>query len=395
MMRGMESDSFDLVYLDPPFNSKRQWSAPIGSAAAGAAFKDTWTLSDVDELEVEHMERRHPRLAKLINAVGDINGDADKSYLIMMAPRLLEMHRLLKSTGSIYLHCDPVMSHSVKLMMDSIFGVRNFRNEILWCYPPLGRAPKKNFPRKSDTILFYAKSNEASFNHQYTPSAEIERMFTQDDGNGRKYRTLGGRGKYYLDEWKGVPIPNWWADIPAAGHMKKTERTGYPTQKPRALLERIIRASCPSGGWLLDPFCGCATACVAAENLNSQWVGIDLSPKAAELVVQRFENELGLFTGSDYQPTHRTDMPKRKRDIVRTPKEKLKKWLYGEQAGNCAGCDEHFAIRHFEIDHIVPRNRGGHDGDENKQLLCGNCNRVKGDKSQAYLESRRATLETH
>ena len=124
IMRGMDSESVDLIYLDPPFNSKKQWSAPIGSKAAGAAFKDAWTLSDIDKADLGILAEERPKLAKLIDAVGDVNGDADKAYLLMMAPRIIELHRILKSTGSIYLHCDPTMSHSLKLVMDEIFESR-------------------------------------------------------------------------------------------------------------------------------------------------------------------------------------------------------------------------------------------------------------------------------
>ncbi len=131
IMRGMNSESVDLIYLDPPFNSKANYAAPIGSKAAGAAFKDTWDLSDIDLAWLLDFEKNHPDIVKVINAT---LVDSDKAYLIYMAPRLLEMHRLLKPTGSIYLHCDPTMSHYLKLLMDAIFGRRNFRNEIVWCY---------------------------------------------------------------------------------------------------------------------------------------------------------------------------------------------------------------------------------------------------------------------
>ena len=159
IMRGMDSESIDLIYLDPPFNSKKQWSAPIGSKAAGAAFKDAWTLNDIDKADLGIMAEERPKLAKLIDAIGDVNGNADKSYLLMMAPRIIEMHRILKPTGNIYLHCDPVMSHSLKLVMDEVFGVAQFRNEIIWCYSTGGRA-KKFFAKKHDIVLLYTKTNK-------------------------------------------------------------------------------------------------------------------------------------------------------------------------------------------------------------------------------------------
>lgn len=189
------------------------------------------------------------------------------------------------------------------------------------------------------------------------------------------------RLKRYLKASKGQVPSNLWDDIPPVSPRSK-EYTGYPTQKPLKLLERIIKASSNPGDIIFDPFCGCATACVAAEKLDRQWVGIDVSEKAAELVQERINNELGLLL---FNPIHRTDIPgdrggKRSRDI--------KNVLYGKQEGMCGGCGHWYRIKDFEVDHITPKSKGGPDTDENLQLLCGNCNRIKGDKSQEYLISR-------
>ena len=177
-----------------------------------------------------------------------------------------------------------------------------------------------------------------------------------------------------------MPIQNIWDDIQQIG-SHSGERVGYPTQKPLALLRRIIEASSNEGDVVLDPFAGCATACIAAEQLQRQWVGIDISPTAARLVRDRMKRELGLF----YQGAHRTDIPKRA-DLGRMrPYRSHKPTLYGLQSGHCAGCAEHFEARHLEVDHIISRGKGGTDHIENLQLLCASCNRIKGDRGMEYL----------
>ena len=159
----MNSECVDLIYLDPPFNSNKTYEAPIGSEAAGAAFKDSWTLSDVDEAWHGEIADREPALYAIIDAAGQSHGKGMKSYLIMMAVRLLEMRRVLKDTGSIYLHCDPAASHYLKQLMDAIYGVRNFRNEVVWAYRG-GGVPKYDFARKHDIILRYGKTSTVTFN---------------------------------------------------------------------------------------------------------------------------------------------------------------------------------------------------------------------------------------
>jgi len=172
-------------------------------------------------------------------------------------------------------------------------------------------------------------------------------------------------------------------DMPPLSGAAK-ERVGYPKQKPLALLRRIIEASSNLGDMILDPFCGCATACIAAEQLGRQWAGIDISEKAAELVERRMSDELGLF----YRGVHRTDIPKRT-DLGKLPLYRsYKPTLYGLQEGNCAGCASHFEARHLEVDHIIARSNGGTDHIDNLQLLCGSCNRIKGDRGMEYLRAK-------
>ena len=380
ILLGMNSESVDLIYLDPPFNSNHNYSAPIGSEAAGVAFKDTWGLDDIDICWLDLIEVKHPAIHRVVNAA---MSKSDKAYLIYMAPRLMELLRVLKSSGTIYLHCDPTMSHYLKLLMDAVFGRKNFRNEILWCYTgPSGS--RKNFPSKHDTIFRYSKSAEWVFNADDI-RIPYTRLSTQHS-DPEKTTGIGGKltkdnVQEYVDKGK---IPeSWWSDISPVGRIKK-ERVGYPTQKPLALLRRIIKASSNEGDVVLDPFCGCATTCVAAEQLSREWVGIDLSSLAVSLVKKRITEIIGplIYTG-----VNRTDIPRRT-DLGpgsnRVHKD-AKKILYGEQGGECNGCGTHFEQQHFEVDHIVARKSGGSNVIGNLQLLCGNCNRIKGDRGMEYL----------
>lgn len=384
IMRGMNAECVDLICLDPPFNSNANYAAPIGSKAAGAEFKDTWALTDLDTEWINLIASKHPALYRvLLSAMTD----SDKSYLVYMAVRLLELKRLLKADGSIYLHCDSTMSHYLKLVMDAIFGRGNFRNEIVW-HRARGfkRKTARRFTQKHDIILLYAKGEEQLvFNTQYRPhKPEYISRFKPDDA-GRLYRddvnpTRGGRRRIYLDETQGDIVDTVWADIPPVNPNAK-ERVGYPTQKPLALYRRMIAASSNPDDLVFDPFCGCATTCVAAQDLGRRWVGIDIAAKAIELTKMRLRKELGLFS----KPIHRTDIPKRT-DLGKLPHPTShKRVLYGEQAGNCEGCAQHFLIQNLEVDHIIPRSKGGTDHRENLQLLCGSCNRIKGNRGMEYL----------
>ena len=185
---------------------------------------------------------------------------------------------------------------------------------------------------------------------------------------------------------QGVPVDTIWDDIKPI-QARSPERTGFPTQKPLALLERIIKASTSEGDMVLDPFCGCATACVAAEQLGRQWVGVDLSSKAVELVNIRLRDFMGDLFHAGYV-TARTDIPSR--TDIDAPKNyrKNKHVLFGQQEGRCNGCRSAFEFRHLEVDHVIPRGKGGTDHLDNLQLLCGHCNRIKGDRPQEYLVVR-------
>ena len=438
IMRGMNSESVDLIYLDPPFNSNADYAAPIGSKAAGAAFKDTWTLSDVDVEWINLIEARHSALHRVLLAA---MSPSDKSYLVYLAVRLLEMHRLLKPAGSIYLHCDPTMSHYLKLVMDAVFGKTNFRNELLWQHYS-GRSKGSQHTPKSygvhnDSLLFYARSPDTRMVHPYRElsESEVKKRYPGEDTEGRKYtsiahfrgRNMGDRpnlcyewrgfvnphpsgwrlskekleeeyeaGKVvihdsgrlerrrYYDPEKGVSLGNIWTDIQPP---KQKENLGYPTQKPLALLERVIKASSARDEIIFDPFCGCATTLVAADRLQRQWAGIDLSLLAADLVLTRIRDDRGpLFD----DVIHRKDIPQRT-DLGKLPKYSSKEnrqLLYGRQGGYCEGCETHFAPKHLHIDHIIARSKGGTDHIDNLQLLCGHCNSVKGDRGMEYLKAK-------
>ena len=388
IMRGINSESVDLIYLDPPFNSNANYAAPIGSEAAGAEFKDTWTLDDVDNAWLDLIEAKHPALNRVIHAAMT---NSDKSYLIYMTARLLEMKRILKDTGSIYLHCDSTMSHYLKLVMDAVFGKRNFRREIIWNLETASgfKSQVRGFIRGHDTILYYVKSKEFIFNKIFQPhKPEYIKRFNKTDEEGRRYRDdRPNKKRQYLDETQGVAFTDVWTDIMSfQQHSTAKERTGYPTQKPLALLDRIIKASSNKGDVVFDPFCGCATTLVAADRLQRDWIGIDISEKAAELVVERIKVDQGLFG----KIIARTDIPKRTDlgDIPRYNAPQNKTQLYGEQEGYCNGCGTHFQTQHLEVDHIIAENVGGTDHIENLQLLCSNCNRIKGDRGHEYLISR-------
>lgn len=447
IMRGLDSKMVDLIYLDPPFNSKRDYKAPIGSRAAGAAFKDTWKLNDIDEAWIGEIAEENEGLYTYLKAAGIVMGKPALSYLIYMAVRLMEMHRLLKDAGSLYLHCDPTMSHYLKGVLDAIFGSTAFKSELSWRRSSGHNAAKRYGPNH-DVVLFYTKSDHHTWNRVITEKyddAEAAAKFPKVDSDGRRYATadltgsgtrdgesggiwLGidpasiGKGRHWaapnkrsMPEWVAVPykwdamtviekldylMDNGLVHVSRGGvpSYKKyyregvgpvaqdfidnippplpNEDLGYPTQKPLALLELIIGSSSNPGDMVLDPFCGCATACSAAEKLDRRWIGIDISEKAYELVNIRLGSEAGLdaFTKGAGLVRHRSDIPRR--NVHRS--KGMKHRLYGKQEGECTGCGRYYSFKDMEMDHIVPKTKGGQDDDSNLQLLCGHCNRVKG-----------------
>ena len=230
---------------------------------------------------------------------------------------------------------------------------------------------------KSDTWIFNRDVIRIPYKSLHTDKGKKSKIWKEDG----KLQNLETRAKYLK---RGKIPEDYWIDIPSGGHISPKERTGYPTQKPLALLERIIKASSNEGDLVLDPFCGCATTCVKAQHLNRKWIGIDIEKQAAELLVQRLSDDAGFF--KDF--IHTKQIPQRT-DIEKVlPSRSVKERLYKTQAGKCNGCFKDFDIFNLEVDHIIPKSKGGGDYYENYQLLCGNCNRVKGNRPMEYLRAK-------
>jgi DNA modification methylase len=343
------SNSIDLVYLDPPFQSGKDYNIIFktdsnkasGATAQISTFEDTWKWGDEPEKEFNGLitgtitqEKPNQKIIDLMKSMRAYLAECPMmAYLCMMAPRLLELRRVLKNTGSIYLHCDPTASHYLKLLMDAVFGVNSFRNEIVWKRTSAHNDPKK-YGANIDNLLFYTKSDSWTWNPQYIEHGEEYllrfknrekdgRLWTDDNltakglsGGGYEYEYKGAKSlwrvpletmkrldkegklhftkaggirlKRYLDENKGLVLQCLWDDIPPI-NSQAAERMGYPTQKPEALLERIIKASSNEGDLILDPFCGCGTTIAVAESLQRQWIGIDITYLAIDVIKKRFE----------------------------------------------------------------------------------------------------------
>jgi len=355
----LNAESIDLIYLDPPFNSNRDYNVLFReesgseSVAQLQAFKDAWAWDDATQATFEDLcLNAPPPVQKLLQTFYDLLGQNQMTaYLVMMTPRLLELHRVLKPTGSLYLHCDPMASHYLKLILDTIFGTKNFRNEFIWKRSSAHNDAKqgaKQAGRIHDTLFFYSKSKSSwKWNIVHTPYSEeyLRKTYRHIDVDGRLFKATdltaakpGGdtlypwqgkqptKGRYwayskenmqrfedegrlyysktgvpylkqYLEEMQGITLQDIWTDIPPLS-ANAAERLGYPTQKPLALLERIIQASSNEGDWILDPFCGCGTALVAAQKLQRKWVGIDLNPLTAALHQKRLEAYEGCYNSS-------------------------------------------------------------------------------------------------
>jgi DNA modification methylase len=313
VLRGHVADaSVDLVYLDPPFQSGKDYSAIFrsrrGERVETDAFKDTWAWGDEAEAMFAEVERQGGEVARRVGALRTILGDADiMAYLCMMAPRLVELRRVLKRSGSLYLHCDPTASHYLKVLLDGVFGSSCFRNEIIWRYRRWP-AKAKRFQRMHDVLLFYTaeSDNSHAFNVLYgyeTLAASTLKTFgtkkqRADFSSGHRKPSVEQR------DTEGPPLADFWdiEDLEAHGAPLSDawevgviapialERTGYPTQKPEALLERVIRASTREGDVVLDPFSGSGTTLAVAERLKRRWIGIDVAPVAIKVARQRLQH---------------------------------------------------------------------------------------------------------
>lgn len=301
----IKDESVDLIYLDPPFNSKANYNIlykePTGeqSQAQITAFEDTWHWTEETEYTYGEIIKDAPAtLVEMMIAFRKFVGVNDvMAYLTMMAIRLIELRRVLKPTGSIYLHCDPTASHYLKILMDTIFGKKNFRNEIAWCYRGAGY-PKKDFGRRHDIILRYSKTDDYymdvdAVREEYAEATK--ERFKHYIGNVRKGTDFGLQELHPL----GKHPDDWWQIQPIAPSARA--RLGYPTQKPEPLLERIINASSKKGDIVLDPFCGCGTTIAVAQRLSRKWVGIDVTHLAINLIKLRLQDSFGLQPKIDYE----------------------------------------------------------------------------------------------
>ena len=357
LRRHVVDESVDLVYLDPPFNSNATYNVLFkehsGEAAASQikAFEDTWRWDQESAHEYFWTVEAGGEVSKALQAFFTLLGESNMmAYLAMMAPRLVELRRVLKASGSIYLHCDPTASHYLKLLMDAVFGPRYFKNEIVWKRTSSHGNVSAAYGDVTDTILFYARGDHPAWNQLWVPYTEkhVSEKFTGVEPDGRRFTTTDLRNpgyrpnliyeykgykphpngwaftrekmeeydrqgrlyfpkdkngrirlKRYLDESLGHRLQNLWDDIPPINAQAR-ERLGYPTQKPEALLERIIQASSNEGDVVLDPFCGCGTAIVVAQHLKRRWIGIDITHLAVNLMKYRLQNAFGEGVQREY-----------------------------------------------------------------------------------------------
>ena len=320
ILQGMNSNSIDLIYLDPPFNKNKTFSAPIGSSAEGASFSDVFREEDVKDEWIQEIKEDYDGLYKFLNNIKELSSITNTTrnkhylynycYLCYMAIRLIEIRRILKDTGSIYLHCDPTMSHYLKILLDILFGEKNFRNEIVWGYSRPSAPKQKQLSRVHDIIFWHSKSDKWVFNPN-----DIRQKYAKSslDREGYIANTSKMTAGTPVELSKIGKFPESWIYIPTL-KGNANEYVGYPTQKPLALLERIIQASSNEGDIVLDPFCGCATTCIASEKLNRKWIGIDVSVKAYELVKERLKKEVANpdnLLQYDKEVVFSTESPKR------------------------------------------------------------------------------------
>ena len=448
VLREMDSETVDLIATDPPFNKGKDFHATPASLAAGAKFQDRWSWDDdVHQEWVDQIADDWPRVRMVVDAARGVHSDGLGAFLCYIGVRLIEMRRVLKSTGSLYLHCDATASHYLKQLLDAVFGRENFRREITWKRTMAKGNATRCYPNLVDSILFYSAGDDYVFNPQFSPLSDGGLApYKHEDVDGRVYRLdnlvapgLGGheyelmgvtrRWRYseermqalrregrivqtkpgtvpaykrYLDESKGAAVGNVWTDVKVLGAQSK-ERTGYPTQKPLALYERIIKASSNADDVVFDPFCGCATTLVAAERLGRRWVGADIWDGAKAVVLERLRKESLVREGDDAagffdeRLTYVEGVPERTDEGLESVPFLPSKLKRAEPAGprmsraemvqilvkqdgiRCQGCARGFDdVRYLELDHIRPRADGGSNAIDNRTLLCGPCNRTKG-----------------
>ena len=411
VLRGMNSETVDLIATDPPFNTKRNRSGTAGHYVDKWKWGDTgilpdqWMWNEVHPKWLEEIKDDNPALHQVIEAARVCHDEDIAAFLCFLSVRLLECHRILKPTGSIYLHCDHAANSYIRMAMSAIFGKHNLRNEIIWCYSRPSAPKQRQLSRVHDTIFWFSKGKQWTFNPDAIrqPYADSSRAREGYSANTSKVAEgsvqLDNRGKF-PESWIYIP--------PLKGNSR--EYTGSPDQKPIALYERIIKASSNEGDLVLDPFCGCATTVIAAHNLNRRWVGIDrrtdaryhvvcrmagISPKEREKLEKRTDLADWLHRQMDkYESYYRTQPPVRT-DTGDTaaptlepvyPTDEEYRLTHNEMLNilierfglRCWGCDfEAPDERYLDLDHIDPKSNGGTNHLDNRALLCGPCNRKK------------------
>lgn len=410
VLRGMNSGTVDLIATDPPFNKGKDFhSTNPESQAAGASFQDRWSWSkDVHEEWVDKIKDDWPKVNGVIQSARISCGDDMGAFLCFLGVRLTEMHRVLADDGSIYVHCDQTAGHYIKQLMDTVFGRANFRNEIVWHYYNKYGGGRRTFGKNFDVILFYSKAGKWKFSPQKEEREKPVRQLVRENVGGvlKNKRDPDGRLMYRMSETR--KVDSVWR-LPAV-QPASPEYTGYPTQKPVALYERIISASSVAGDMVLDPFCGCATTLVAAERLGRRWAGVDIWKNAHRTVITRLQNEGLADPDGDtngqlinngqirYEtgPPERTDAGEEATPFLKTVRtvaqpaaqassrrqmiETLRETQRAKDGKGiaCAGCDRVFDDpRYFDLDHIRPRSEGGLNHIANRILLCDPCSRVK------------------
>lgn len=485
VLRGMNSDTVDLIATDPPFNIKRNRSGTAGHYVDNWKWGDTgilpdqWKWNEVHPKWLEEIKDNHTELYHAIDAAKHCQGEDTAAFLCFLSVRLIEMHRILKETGSLYLHCDPTASHYIKMCLDAIFGRKNFRNEIVWKRTNAPTASPKKLGAVHDIILLYTKSSDVELNPVHIPYTQeyIDKHYKYEDTRGRyqisPLTAKGIRHGYSGNPWRGIDVsskslhwvcpislpielktPEDWQDMnsmekldwldandmiywPKKGKVPRfkrylstskgarlsdviidvpglqgssSERTGSPDQKPLALYERIIKASSNEGDLVVDPFCGCATTIIAADNLTRRWVGIDRRVDARYHIITRLmgiskkereriekfatdNNWLDKQTAK-YEIHYQTEPPTRTDDSGTTSPElshvyqhhleplhshaEMHQFLVDQFGLKCWGCN--FVPpdkRYLHLDHIIPKSDGGTNDIDNRALLCQPCNSKK------------------
>ena len=434
-LQGINTGTINLIYADPPFNKNRDFYSDPESLAGGGGFVDRWRWNeDVHDDWVNTIKTDWPGVHAVIEAAKLAYGMDMAAFLCWLGVRIMECHRVLRDDGSMFLHIDHTAHAWVKCMMDDIFGKENFRNEVVWCYRGMPSAAKR-FQQKHDTILFYAKSHITGFNVLRTePEAGSKRTFQSaqrvgyNANHSRNMVTVFDEDKYRKAVRAGKipagmretrftggrpPMRDWWDDIKILGGPNNRERTGYKTQKPLKLLKRIIEAASKPGDLVLDPFCGCATTPIAAEQLGRNWIGMDIWDRAHETILERLQREGLAVPDIEYrgqgdlipfaEVKYTQAVPRRDDDMkvavvdfelepqaILEPWEKLRPAQMREILGKaqrgydefvvCAGCGRQLEDAFMELDHLQPKSLGGENVIPNRILICRPCNWRKGNK---------------